>query len=603
MTSANVVKLPVQTLSKSDQSKKYEKKDNADALSFQSELKNLVQDLKNGSLKSLDSSNGISSLKSVMSNYSISNSSKISSSLSDNVRDMTKNDQNSNASTLSTDKVNNDISDYQNETKRSNASNKNDTGSSEIIDRSDGNKNTSISDKTADEVKSTIEKRLGVSDQQLESALEKLGLKIEDLQDPANLLSVAAYLVGNGDTQNLLLTDGIKELMDDVKSIFAEVKTDNQIPDSLIDGSANTDDKDVSLIAADKNNVVQTGSSADTGTSSTDSQNGVSAISDDQLTANSSDAASTDADSILQNAQQNQENSENNTSAEGTNDASGARVQIVDKRTAAAIDATEDNPVTDNSVDDSTTVDAGPEVITNENTGNTGENKNGDGFDNDSSRFAKSFDTAKSTGTASQPEATANANISNPTTTFQSIFQQTTSSVTTTSTTYKSVNTENVINQIVQNAKVTLTDTENTMEMVLNPHELGKIFMEVSSKDGALRAKIFTENENVKNALENQMQLLQKNFDEKGFKIDAVEISVGTHQFRENQERTDTGFGMSSQNNGGGNGNDSQEADTRSATRRIDLNNLDNLRGLMTEEELLTAQIMKEQGNTVDYTA
>lgn len=603
MTSANVVKLPVQTLSKSDQSKKYEKKDNADALSFQSELKNLVQDLKNGSLKSLDSSNGISSLKSVMSNYSISNSSKISSSLSDNVRDMTKNDQNSNASTLSTDKVNNDISDYQNETKRSNASNKNDTGSSEIIDRSDGNKNTSISDKTADEVKSTIEKRLGVSDQQLESALEKLGLKIEDLQDPANLLSVAAYLVGNGDTQNLLLTNGIKELMDDVKSIFAEVKTDNQIPDSLIDGSANTDDKDVSLIAADKNNVVQTGSSADTGTSSTDSQNGVSAISDDQLTANSSDAASTDADSILQNAQQNQENSENNTSAEGTNDASGARVQIVDKRTAAAIDATEDNPVTDNSVDDSTTVDAGPEVITNENTGNTGENKNGDGFDNDSSRFAKSFDTAKSTGTASQPEATANANISNPTTTFQSIFQQTTSSVTTTSTTYKSVNTENVINQIVQNAKVTLTDTENTMEMVLNPHELGKIFMEVSSKDGALRAKIFTENENVKNALENQMQLLQKNFDEKGFKIDAVEISVGTHQFRENQERTDAGFDMSSQNNGGGNGNDSQEADTRSATRRIDLNNLDNLRGLMTEEELLTAQIMKEQGNTVDYTA
>jgi flagellar hook-length control protein FliK len=603
MTSANVVKLPVQTLSKSDQSKKYEKKDNADALSFQSELKNLVQDLKNESLKSLDSSNGISSLKSVMSNYSISNSSKISSSLSDNVRDMTKNDQNSNASTLSTDKVNNDISDYQNETPKSNASNKNDTRSSEIIDRSDGNKNTSISDKTADEVKSTIEKRLGVSDQQLESALEKLGLKIEDLQDPANLLSVAAYLVGNGDTQNLLLTNGIKELMDEVKSIFAEAKTDNQIPDSLIDGSANTDDKDVSLIAADKNNVVQTGSSADTVTASTDSQNGVSAISDDQLTANSSDAASTDADPILQNAQQDQENSENNTSAEGTNDASGARVQIVDKRTAAAIDATEDNPVTDNSVDDSTTVDAGSEVITNENTGNAGENKNGDGFDNDSSRFAKSFDTAKSTGTASQPEATANANISNPTTTFQSIFQQTTSSVTTTSTTYKSVNTENVINQIVQNAKVTLTDTENTMEMVLNPHELGKIFMEVSSKDGALRAKIFTENENVKNALENQMQLLQKNFDEKGFKIDAVEISVGTHQFRENQERTDAGFDMSSQNNGGGNGNDSQEADTRSATRRIDLNNLDNLRGLMTEEELLTAQIMKEQGNTVDYTA
>jgi len=168
---------------------------------------------------------------------------------------------------------------------------------------------------------------------------------------------------------------------------------------------------------------------------------------------------------------------------------------------------------------------------------------------------------------------------------------------------YKGANTENIINQIVQNAKVTITDTEHTMEMVLNPHELGRIFMEVSSKDGALRAKIFTENENVKNALENQMQLLQKNFDEKGFKIDAVEISVGAHQFKENQEKSGTGFEMFSQDRRGEGNETESNADNRSSTRRINLNSLDGLRGLVTEEELLTAQIMKEQGNTVDYTA
>ena len=53
-----------------------------------------------------------------------------------------------------------------------------------------------------------------------------------------------------------------------------------------------------------------------------------------------------------------------------------------------------------------------------------------------------------------------------------------------------------------------------------------------------------------------------------------------------------------------GEGNETESnADNRSSTRRINLNSLDGLRGLVTEEELLTAQIMKEQGNTVDYTA
>jgi flagellar hook-length control protein FliK len=36
---------------------------------------------------------------------------------------------------------------------------------------------------------------------------------------------------------------------------------------------------------------------------------------------------------------------------------------------------------------------------------------------------------------------------------------------------------------------------------------------------------------------------------------------------------------------------------------RIDLNNMDNLMGLMTDEEVLAAQIMKQQGNTISFQA
>lgn len=66
-----------------------------------------------------------------------------------------------------------------------------------------------------------------MSDEQLESAMEKLGLKYEDLQDPSNLLSLATYLVGNGNAQNLLLTNGIKELMSDVTGIFSDANLNN----------------------------------------------------------------------------------------------------------------------------------------------------------------------------------------------------------------------------------------------------------------------------------------------------------------------------------------------------------------------------------------
>ena len=39
------------------------------------------------------------------------------------------------------------------------------------------------------------------------------------------------------------------------------------------------------------------------------------------------------------------------------------------------------------------------------------------------------------------------------------------------------------------------------------------------------------------------------------------------------------------------------------ATRHINLNELDGLSGLMTEEETLVAKMMAEQGNSVDFTA
>jgi flagellar hook-length control protein FliK len=159
---------------------------------------------------------------------------------------------------------------------------------------------------------------------------------------------------------------------------------------------------------------------------------------------------------------------------------------------------------------------------------------------------------------------------------------------------------QRMITDIVNQAKVTITEEVQTMEMVLNPEHLGKLFMEVTAKDGQISAKIYTENEAVKNALENQLVVFKENMNQQGMKIDAVEVSVGTHEFERNleerasdQERRDAENLMQQDKNNQKNGR----------MRNIDLNNLDNLQGLMSEEEQLVAQIMKDNGNTVNYMA
>jgi flagellar hook-length control protein FliK len=164
------------------------------------------------------------------------------------------------------------------------------------------------------------------------------------------------------------------------------------------------------------------------------------------------------------------------------------------------------------------------------------------------------------------------------------------------------VSVTNMIDTIVERARVTLTDSVKTMEMVLNPEELGKVFMEVTAKDGAVKAKLLAQNETVKAALETQLVILQDRFKEAGMKVDSVEISVGTHEFREGQEESaalDMNMGNSESN--GKSQEEMQESKPR--LHRIDLNNMDNLMGLMTDEEVLAAQIMKQQGNTISFQA
>ena len=153
-----------------------------------------------------------------------------------------------------------------------------------------------------------------------------------------------------------------------------------------------------------------------------------------------------------------------------------------------------------------------------------------------------------------------------------------------------------LISQISEQARVNITKEVTSLEMILNPESLGKIYLNVSEKQGAMKAQIVAQNEIIKEALENQVAQLKESLNKAGVKVEAVEVSIGTHEFERNLEE-----GMHGKEEQGR--RQEEQASNRAKRTSIDLNNLDDLQGLMSEEDKLVAQIMKDHGNSVNYMA
>ena len=160
------------------------------------------------------------------------------------------------------------------------------------------------------------------------------------------------------------------------------------------------------------------------------------------------------------------------------------------------------------------------------------------------------------------------------------------------------VNVENIIRQIAEYTRIHLTENVKTIEMELNPASLGKVFLHVTEKAGTITAQLTAQDENVKEALVQQAAILKDNLNQQGIRVTAVEVTTGTHEFESNLEKD-----ARQQEEQAG---QQEEQSGRRSRRSINLNELDDLdglSGLMSEEEMLAAQIMKDNGNNVDYKA
>ena len=167
---------------------------------------------------------------------------------------------------------------------------------------------------------------------------------------------------------------------------------------------------------------------------------------------------------------------------------------------------------------------------------------------------------------------------------------------------YTDINTDNLISQIVDKAKQTLSSRVSSLEMELHPQSLGKIFLQVTEKSGDVTAHLYAQNEAVKHALENRLADLTEDLNRQGVRVNEVTISVEPHAFDENLEKNMSNQFGNNPNSGTQSGTFEGEASSRGSRSRstIDLRN-GALSDDMTSDEALEASIMQDNGNTVSY--
>lgn len=222
------------------------------------------------------------------------------------------------------------------------------------------------------------------------------------------------------------------------------------------------------------------------------------------------------------------------------------------------------------------------DVVLNENDSEEMESFDGE---TDKNNFLKG-DTVKTTVSHSTENHTFVFDASTNTITIQVDGIETVQSIPT----YVSVS--ELIEQFAEQAKVHIAQDTTKMEMLLNPEHLGKLYLEITEQEGVITAKIQTQNAIVKEALEMQVADLRQNLSQAGVKVDAIEVTIASHEFERNLEQD-----ANSQK---------QQEDAQakpSRMRNINMNELDSLSGLMTEEETIVAKMMAEQGNSVNFTA
>ena len=395
----------------------------------------------------------------------------------------------------------------------------------------------------AKEVQKEVKELLGVDDAQLEAAMKELGLTYQDLMDPVNLANLVMNLTGEEDQLGLLMNADFQELMQNVEVLSKNLLQElGMTPQEVAEGFAQLEQNAAQITEEVPQQMQEV----------TDTQADVLKV------------QQTDDVQITEQKSQVTGLTETNAAATESVESDG-NVQNVEEPVSQEVRVENDQTASQQE---------GQQEEAPENSMTT---------EDDASLLQQNDTTEKSIFTEHTFQQTV-----------QTIRTDNITAAPTTAVPQNVVfNTLDVIRQVSEFTRVMYQGDTTSMEMQLNPENLGKIYVQVTAKEGVVTAHLAVQNEIVKEALENQTIQLRENMNQQGIKVEAVEVTIASHEFERNLEQNQQGSAQDEQ----------REQASKSPRRNISMNQLDELSGLMSEEEMLVAKIMRDNGNSVDFTA
>ena len=94
----------------------------------------------------------------------------------------------------------------------------------------------------------------------------------------------------------------------------------------------------------------------------------------------------------------------------------------------------------------------------------------------------------------------------------------------------------NIVNQVVEQIKVTMGKEMTNMQLQLNPESLGKVLVSVTSNHGVMTANFTVQSEEAKEALQSHMFALREALESRSLKVDAVEVEVSDFTFSQSSQ-------------------------------------------------------------------
>lgn len=171
----------------------------------------------------------------------------------------------------------------------------------------------------------------------------------------------------------------------------------------------------------------------------------------------------------------------------------------------------------------------------------------------------------------------------------QTVFEGLTQAVANTQTLSYSSGTQalDIVTQLVNEIRAVVKAETQSMEVQLNPESLGKVNIQVVAREGILTAHIAAQTEAARSAIESQIVTLKESFQNQGLKVEAVEVTVGMQNFNMDQQKS---F-------------EEQQQNFNKARKQLRLDDVDLEEEELSEEESIAVDMMRRDGNQVDFSA